>query len=62
MIPVQGCSNLATPDHAWQKRFDDMATIGCKHYDKTWELKCEGTQWSGVVGKCNASGELYMHL
>ena len=57
VLPVQGCSDLATPEHAWQRKTGDLTIIGCKHYDKTWELKCEETQWNGVVGKCNASGQ-----
>ena len=53
-VSVQGCADLVTPEHAWTKRTGDVATVGCKHY-KTWQLKCEASEWTGVVGSCNAS-------
>ena len=60
---VEGCADLTTPDHAWDKRTGDMITIGCTHYNKTWQLKCEGSEWVGSVGSCNASGVLvYYHV
>ena len=58
---VKGCADLATPDHAWDKRTGDMITIGCTHYNKTWQLKCEGSAWVGSVGSCNASGLLMIY-
>ena len=57
-ISVQGCADLATPDHAWDRRVGNTVTIGCTHYNKTWQLKCEGSEWIGSVGTCNASGWL----
>ena len=55
-MSVQGCADLTTPEHAWHKRSGDVATIGCLHGNTTWQLKCEGTQWSGEVGTCQPPG------
>ena len=59
---VTGCADLATPEHAWHKRSGDTATIGCKHYNKTWQIKCEESEWKGVVGSCNASGQYNLFI
>ena len=58
LISAIGCADLATPPHTWHKRAGDVTTVGCEHQTKTWQLKCEGSQWRGVVGTCNATGKL----
>ena len=60
MITVTGCADVLAPDHAWHKREGNVATVGCKHQNKTWHLKCHGSQWEGVVGNCNASGKVHI--
>ena len=54
---VNGCADLTAPEHAWHKRAGDVATIGCQHQNRTWNLKCVGTSWDGVVGLCKSSGK-----
>ena len=56
LFPVQGCADLTTPDNAWHKRSRDVATIGCLHDNTTWQLTCEGTEWSGEMGECQPPG------
>ena len=53
---VEGCPDLATPEHAWIKRSGDLATVGCKHSNKTWKLTCHASQWIGGVGRCPTEG------
>ena len=52
-----GCADVSAPANAWHKREGNVATVGCHHQNKTWHLTCEGSQWNGVVGNCNASGK-----
>ena len=52
---VNGCADLTAPEHAWHKRAGDVATIGCQHQNRTWNLKCVGTSWDGVVGTCKGA-------
>ena len=54
---VKGCADLLAPDNAWHKRSGNVATVGCEHQNKTWHLKCDGSQWVGVVGSCSNEGE-----
>ena len=56
MLIVGGCADLSTPKNAWHTRSGDVATIGCNTYNKTWQLQCQGSQWTGVMGSCNATG------
>ena len=57
LIPVIGCADVLPPDHAWHKREGNLATVGCKHENKTWHLKCVESEWDGVVGSCKATGK-----
>ena len=59
LFSVEGCAELVTPEHAWLKRTGDMAKIGCKHSNKTWSLHCKDSEWSGSIGRCNASSKLH---
>ena len=59
-VAVTGCADLLAPENAWHKRQGNVATVGCQNQNKTWHLKCQNSQWNGVVGSCNASGKLYV--
>ncbi|KAK2139459.1 hypothetical protein LSH36_1776g00006 [Paralvinella palmiformis] len=48
-----GCANLLPPAHAWYKRDNNEAVIGCKSDDRIWHLYCTGNTWDGVVGNCS---------
>ena len=50
---VFGCADLLVPDFGWYKRDGDSAVIGCEHQERTWHLKCNDSQWIGVVGNCS---------
>ena len=47
-----GCPDLVPPEDAWLKRNDDEATVGCYSSRQTWQLRCNGHQWTGVLGNC----------
>ena len=53
-----GCADLLVPTFGWYKRDGDSAVIGCEHQDRTWHLKCNGSQWDGVVGNCKEPSKL----
>ena len=59
---MKGCADLLAPDNAWHKRSGNVATVGCKHQNKTWQLECDGSQWVGVVGSCSDDGKLVVFL
>lgn len=52
---IRGCPDLSPPVHAWYKREDNEAVIGCKFNDRIWRLYCNGNTWDGVVGNCSHS-------
>ena len=56
LLKVQGCADITTPEHAWHKRSGDVATIGCLHDNATWQLMCDGLEWSGEMGTCHPPG------
>ncbi len=56
-ISASGCPDMAAPAHAWYKREDDTAVIGCETSQNTWHLTCEEGVWAGVVGNCSEPGE-----
>jgi len=53
-----GCSNIIPPEDAYLKRVDDKtAIIGCYETRQTWQLSCQGNQWTGTVGVCDSQTE-----
>ena len=55
--PVFGCADLKVPQGGWYKREGDVASVGCEMQDLMWTLKCEGSQWTGVVGNCSENSK-----
>ena len=54
---VKGCAEIRPPAHAWYKREDNEAVIGCENNDKEWRLTCIDNTWVGEVGNCTAKGK-----
>jgi len=54
---VFGCADIEIPRYAWYKREGDSAIVGCEGQDVTWSLKCEGSQWTGVMGDCSENSK-----
>jgi len=52
-----GCTNMIPPDNAWLKRANNDIVIGCYLSQQTWQLKCDGHEWKGLVGECDESCE-----
>ena len=57
LVLVFGCPDLKVGAFSWYKREGDFATVGCEGQDVTWNLRCEGSQWTGVVGNCTKNSE-----
>ncbi len=53
---ASGCPDMAAPAHAWYKREEATAIIGCKNNHNTWHFMCEEGVWIGVVGNCSEPG------
>ena len=47
-----GCTNMIPPENAWLRRSDNDIIIGCYSSQQTWQLKCDGREWKGLVGTC----------
>lgn len=59
LFSANGCSNIIPPSNAWLKRLDnDIIIIGCYLSQQRWQLKCEDTEWKGLVGTCPESCKL----
>ncbi|ELU02955.1 hypothetical protein CAPTEDRAFT_222892 [Capitella teleta] len=61
-VKALGCEDLTLPkeftEMMWIAREGDATAIGCKHAEKTWNLKCVGVDWRGVVGNCSGGPPL----
>ena len=53
-----GCADIKVPKFGWYKREGDVAVVGCEAQDLTWKLRCEGSQWKGVIGNCTENGKI----
>jgi len=51
-ILAVGCTNMIPPENAWLRRSNDDIIIGCYSSQHTWQLKCDGREWKGLVGTC----------
>jgi len=47
-----GCTNMIPPENAWLRRSNNDIIIGCYSSQQTWQLKCDGRKWKGLVGTC----------
>ena len=57
-----GCLDIKSPPNSWHERHGQVLTISCYSSDQTWNLKCVGTKWIGVVGNCTSrEGEAISH-
>jgi hypothetical protein len=56
IISVVGCKDLQVSPSMWYKRDGATVTVGCKVNKVSWNLRCEGTQWMGVIGNCTQEG------
>ena len=54
---VFGCPDLKVSPFSWYKREGNVATVGCEGQDVTWNLRCENSQWKGVVGNCSENSK-----
>ena len=61
-VLVFGCPDLKVAPFSWYKREGDFATVGCEGQDVTWNLRCEGSQWKGVVGNCTGNSEYHIFM
>jgi len=52
LISAVGCTNMIPPENAWLRRSNDDIIIGCYSSQQTWQLKCDGREWKGLVGTC----------
>ena len=52
LFSAVGCTNMIPPDNAWLRRSKDDIIIGCYSSQQTWQLKCDGREWKGLVGTC----------
>jgi len=43
---------MIPPENAWLRRSNNDIIIGCYSSQQTWQLKCDGRQWKGLVGTC----------
>ena len=43
---------MIPPENAWLRRSNDDIIIGCYSSQQTWQLKCDGHEWKGLVGTC----------
>jgi len=43
---------MIPPENAWLRRSNDAIIIGCYSSQQTWQLKCNGREWKGLVGTC----------
>jgi len=57
-VSAVGCTNMIPPENAWLRRSDNDIIIGCYSSQQTWQLKCEGREWKGLVGTCPELCEL----
>ena len=57
-----GCTNMIPPENAWLRRSNNDIIIGCYSSQQTWQLKCDGREWKGLVGTCPEFCELYACL
>ena len=60
ILTAVGCTNMIPPDNAWLKRADNDIVIGCYMSQQTWQLKCDGHEWNGLVGECAESCEIFV--
>ena len=51
-VSAVGCTNMIPPENAWLRRSNDDIIIGCYSSQQTWQLKCDGREWKGLVGTC----------
>jgi len=51
-ISAVGCTNMIPPENAWLRRSNNDIIIGCYSSQQTWQLKCDGREWKGLVGTC----------
>ena len=56
MISVVGCKDLRVSSSMWYTRDGITVTVGCKVNKMSWNLKCEGAKWVGVIGNCTLEG------
>ena len=52
MVSGVGCTNMIPPENAWLRRSINDIIIGCYSSQQTWQLKCDGHEWKGLVGTC----------
>jgi len=43
---------MIPPENAWLRRSDNDIIIGCYSSQQTWQFKCDGREWKGLVGTC----------
>jgi len=43
---------MIPPENAWLRRSNNDIIIGCYSSQQTWQLKCDGREWKGLVGTC----------
>ena len=52
LISAVGCTNMIPPENAWLRRSNNDIIVGCYSSQQTWQLKCDGREWKGLVGTC----------
>jgi len=52
IVSAVGCTNMIPPENAWLRRSNNDIIIGCYSSQQTWQLKCDGREWKGLVGTC----------
>ena len=62
MYSAVGCTNMIPPENAWLRRSNNDIIIGCYSSQQTWQLKCDGRQWKGLVGTCPELCELTVDM
>ncbi|ELU05619.1 hypothetical protein CAPTEDRAFT_217463 [Capitella teleta] len=47
-----GCADIDAPRDAVVTRTDTDAKVSCIHSNQSWNLKCRGVHWLGIIGNC----------
>ncbi|ELU05617.1 hypothetical protein CAPTEDRAFT_228995 [Capitella teleta] len=55
---VVGCPDINAPKDATVTRTDSDAKVSCIHTEQSWNLKCRGVHWLGIIGNCTRTAIL----
>ncbi|ELU05615.1 hypothetical protein CAPTEDRAFT_228994 [Capitella teleta] len=50
-----GCPDINAPKDAVVTRTESDAKVSCIHTQQSWNLKCRGVHWLGIIGNCTRS-------